>query len=68
MTQESPKTLSVPQAGRDYFDLRPNASYRAARNGYIPTIRVGGRLRVPVIALERMLAEAGKPSPKNQAA
>ncbi len=65
-----PKTLSVPQAGRDYFDLGRNASYEAARRGDIPVIRIGRILRVPVIALERMLdispqgdcaAEGGEP-------
>jgi len=52
---DEPKTLTVPEAGRVYFDLGRNASYEAARRGDIPTIRIGRRLRVPVIALERML-------------
>jgi hypothetical protein len=50
-----PKTLTVPEAGRLYFDLGRNASYEAARRGDIPTIRIGRLLRVPVAALERML-------------
>ena len=50
-----PKTLTVPEAGRRYFDLGRNASYEAARRGDIPTIRIGRLLRVPVVALERML-------------
>ena len=50
-----PKTLTVPEAGRVYFDLGRNASYEAARRGDIPTIRIGRLLRVPVVALERML-------------
>jgi hypothetical protein len=54
------KTLSVPEAGRTYFDLSRNASYEAARRGEIPTIRIGRILRVPVVALERKLAEAGQ--------
>jgi hypothetical protein len=53
-----PKTLTVPEAGRLYFDLGRNASYEAARRGDIPTIRIGRLLRVPVIALERMLEAA----------
>jgi hypothetical protein len=56
---ESPKTLSVPTAGKRYFGLAKNASYAAAARGEIPVIRIGGRLRVPVVALERMLADAG---------
>jgi hypothetical protein len=54
----TPKTMSVPDAGRVYYDLGKNASYAAARRGEIVTIRVGRLLRVPVIAMERRLAEA----------
>jgi hypothetical protein len=54
-----PKTLSVPAAGRIYFELGRNASYAAAARGEIPTVKVGSRLRVPVLALERMLQAAG---------
>jgi hypothetical protein len=54
------KTMSVPEAGREYFNLSRNASYEAARRGDIPTIRIGRLLRVPVMSLERILEEAGK--------
>ena len=54
-----PKTLTVPEAGRVYFDLGRNASYEAARRGDIPTIKIGRLLRVPVGAMERKLEEAG---------
>jgi hypothetical protein len=50
-----PKTLTVPEAGRLYFDLSRNASYEAARRGDIPTIKIGRLLRVPVGAMERKL-------------
>jgi hypothetical protein len=53
--ERKPKTLSVPEAGRDYFGLSRNGSYEAARRGEIPTIRIGARLRVPICRLERML-------------
>jgi hypothetical protein len=56
---DPPKTISVPEAGRQYFELGKNASYAAAARGEIPVIKIGSKLRVPVIALERMLAEAG---------
>jgi hypothetical protein len=59
MDQE-PKTLTVPEAGRRYFDLGRNASYEAARRGDIPTIRIGRLLRVPVVQMERKLEEAGQ--------
>jgi hypothetical protein len=58
MENEGRKTISVPEAGRRYFELGKNASYEAARRGELPVIKIGGRLRVPVIALERMLSEA----------
>ena len=55
MDNEAPKTISVPEAGKRFFDLAKNASYEAAARGEIPVIRIGGRLRVPVCQLERML-------------
>ena len=57
---ETAKTVSVPAAGKQYFGLAKNASYAAAARGEIPVIRIGGRLRVPVCQLERML-EGEKP-------
>jgi hypothetical protein len=57
---DQPKTLTVPKAGREYFDLGRNASYEAARRGDIPTIRIGRLLRVPVVAMERKLEETSK--------
>ena len=52
-------TLSVPEAGRIYYNIGKNASYQAAHRGEIPTIQIGKLLRVPVAAMERKLAEAG---------
>ena len=57
------KTLSVPEAGRIYFDLGMNASYEAAKRGDIPTIKIGGKIRALVPAIERMLEQAGKAKP-----
>ena len=58
---DQPKTLTVPEAGKVYFGLGKDGSYNAVKRGQIPTIRIGRTLRVPVIALERMLEEASKP-------
>lgn len=55
MADEAPKTLSVPAAGKTYFNLGRNGSYAAAERGDIPTIRVGRLLRVPVKAMEKLL-------------
>jgi hypothetical protein len=55
---DTAKTISVPEAGRRYFNLGKNASYDAAKRREIPVIKIGRRLRVPVMALERMLEQA----------
>ena len=55
MSDETPLTLSVPEAGRRYFGLSRDGAYDAAARGEIPTIRIGKLLRVPVRALEAML-------------
>lgn len=53
---ELPKTITVPEAGKEYFGLSRNAAYAAAERGDIPTIKVGRLLRVPVKAMEEMLS------------
>ena len=58
MLNESPLTISVPEAGKKYYGLSRDGSYRAAERGEIPTIRVGRLLRVPVRAMERLLDTA----------
>jgi Helix-turn-helix domain len=55
MSESSPLTISVPEAGQRYFNLSRNAAYAAADRGELPTIRIGRLLRVPVRALEEML-------------
>jgi excisionase family DNA binding protein len=52
------RTLSVPEAGR-ILGLAPGAAYRAARNGFIPAIRIGGKVLVPIDALNKLLNETG---------
>ncbi len=51
-------TITVPEAGRK-LGISRNASYEAAARGYIPTIRIGRILRVPISAFERLLDGAG---------
>ena len=51
--------LTVEEAGRLLRISRPTA-YEAVRTGKIPSIRIGRRILVSRIALERMLA--GEPS------
>jgi hypothetical protein len=49
-------TMSVPAAGRKYFNLARNASYAAAARGEIPCLRIGGRLRAIVAKLDAMVS------------
>ena len=58
MANEAPLTISVPEAGRRYLDMSRGASYQAAERGEIPTVRIGRLLRVPVAAMDAMLAAA----------
>jgi hypothetical protein len=57
---ENVETISVPEAGRRYFGIGKVSAYLAAKNGLIPTIRVGRLLRVPVRAMERLMEAASK--------
>jgi hypothetical protein len=52
---EPKKTMTVPEAGEEYFGLTRNASYAAAARGDLPVIKIGRLLRVPVRALEERL-------------
>ena len=48
-------TISVPDAGKLFFGLARNAAYDAAKSGDIPTIKIGGRIMVPVAPLAQRL-------------
>ncbi len=61
MDNTTPKTMSVPEAGRVYFGIGRDASYQAVKTGQIPVIQIGKLLRVPIVAMERMLERAGGP-------
>jgi excisionase family DNA binding protein len=57
--KEKPLVINLwPDAGQA-LGLSKTTTYEAARMGQIPTVRFGRLWKVPVIALERMLAEAG---------
>jgi excisionase family DNA binding protein len=53
----TPKTVNVEEAGQ-ILGIGRNSAYEAVRRGEIPVIKIGKLLRVPVVALERMLQEA----------
>ncbi len=51
------RTLSVPAAGK-LLGLGKSGSYEAAQRGDLPVIKIGRKLRVPVVALEELLRGA----------
>jgi excisionase family DNA binding protein len=55
LTSLERRTYSVEEAGR-LLGVGRNQAYSAARDGQIPTIRIGNRVLVPKAALDRMLA------------
>jgi excisionase family DNA binding protein len=57
-------TISVEEAGR-LLGYSRNTAYEAARRGELPTIRLGHKIRVPRVALQRLLDGA---APKSNAA
>ncbi|TPM11530.1 helix-turn-helix domain-containing protein [Mesorhizobium sp. B2-3-11] len=48
-------TLTIVEASRR-LGIGRNQAYEAARKGEIPSIKIGKRLLVPKVALERMLS------------
>jgi excisionase family DNA binding protein len=50
--------ITVPEAG-EVFGLPRSSAYRAVAEGHIPSLRLGGRLVVPVPPLLRMLDADG---------
>lgn len=60
MSDDKPKTLSIPDAGRIYYGLSRNGSYDAAERGDIPYVMVGRLKRVPTHLMDRKL---DKPEP-----
>ena len=49
-------TLTIQEAA-EMLGIGRNQGYEAARNGQIPTIRIGRRLLVPRPAFERLLKQ-----------
>ena len=52
-------TISVPEAARR-LGIGKNLAYEAIQRGELPSVKVGGRILVPLAALARMLSEAGQ--------
>ncbi len=48
-------TMTVEEAAKR-LGIGRNSAYAAANSGAIPAIRIGGRILVPTVQLERLLA------------
>ncbi len=59
-------TMSIPEAGA-ILGVGRNKSYDLARQGVIPTIRLGRLLRVPSVGMARLLDRAGEPADESAA-
>ncbi len=53
-------TISVPEAG-ELLGVSRNKAYELARDGIIPTLRLGRKLVVPKARFEEWINGAGKP-------
>jgi excisionase family DNA binding protein len=51
---DSSFTVSVPEAAR-ILGIGRNTAYVAARSGALPTVRIGGRIVVPIHRLVELL-------------
>src|ERR1700730_591561 len=47
-------TYSIPEAGK-LLGYSRNTAYEAASRGQLPTIRLGRKIRIPKVALQRLL-------------
>lgn len=48
-------TVSIPEAGRIFYELGRNASYEAAKRGDIPIVEIGGKKRAVVAPIAEKL-------------
>lgn len=60
--QNKVKTYTIAEAA-ELLGVGRNSAYEAAKKGEIPAIRIGSRILVPKVALDRML-EPGEPPPE----
>ena len=60
MANETIETISIPEAGRRFFGIGENASYRAAARGEIPFVKIGKIKRVPIKLMEQRMQRPDK--------
>ena len=51
-------TVSIAEAG-ERLGYSRNTAYEAVKRGELPVIRLGAKMRVPLSAIDRLLAAAG---------
>jgi hypothetical protein len=62
-----PEAMSIPKAGKHYYDLSRNASYEAERLGLLPTIRVGKKMKkVLTRVMERRIEKEAAKASRNR--
>jgi excisionase family DNA binding protein len=57
MTTVIRRTVKIDEAAA-ILGISRNGAYNAAKDGSLPTIRIGKRLLVPIAALDRLLGSA----------
>jgi hypothetical protein len=50
------KTMTVPEAGKKYYELGRDGSYAAAKRGDIPVIQIGRLKRVSVAVMDKKVS------------
>jgi excisionase family DNA binding protein len=58
MKTSSERAVYSPEEAGEILGLGRNSTYDAIRRGEIPSLRVGKRILIPKIGIERMLADA----------
>ena len=57
MVDDKRKTMKVEEAAAQ-LGISRNAAYEAVRRGEIPAVKIGKRILVPKVAIDRMIQEA----------
>ena len=63
-TNDQCLTVTV-EAAAALCGISRNSAYLAIRSGQLPSIRIGHRILIPRVALEKMLAEVSKKTGDN---
>jgi excisionase family DNA binding protein len=56
-SKQKPLVLTIPQAAQR-LGISKESAYKAAKKGTLPSLRIGGSVRVPTVVVEQMIANA----------